>query len=186
MRVYAGETVPAECSVWPNVCEANPTTQLPGWHPASPQAPRAVVLLCCPAGADAADDDRAGKLHTGVFSKDLPWLMYGCGDADKPLKVNGADRRACVRANVVRRHSQRIISMHTSPANATGCAEHKGSVLHAVLPVVTHTVCMSVSCPLPSVQETVDLVEEIAMQYITDTVHTAMRAAAARNAGTTR
>lgn len=36
------------------------------------------------------------------------------------------------------------------------------------------------------VQETVDLVEEIAMQYITDTVHTAMRAAAARNAGTSR
>lgn len=28
-----------------------------------------------------------GKVHTGVFSKDLPWLMYGFGDADKPLKV---------------------------------------------------------------------------------------------------
>lgn len=44
----------------------------------------------------------------------------------------------------------------------------------------------ALSCLLPAVQETVDLVEEIAMQYITDTVHTAMRAAAARNAGTTR
>lgn len=29
-----------------------------------------------------------GKMHTGVFSKDLPWLMYGFGDADKPLKVS--------------------------------------------------------------------------------------------------
>jgi hypothetical protein len=36
-------------------------------------------------------------------------------------------------------------------------------------------------CCMPT-QESVDLVEEIAMQYITDTVHTAMRAAAARTA----
>lgn len=69
-------------------------------------------------GVDAAEEERVGKVHAGVFSRDLPWLMYGYGDADKPLK------------------------------------------------------------------ETVDLVEEIAIQYITDTVHTAMRAAAARNAGT--
>lgn len=40
------------------------------------------------AGAgDAADEERVGKVHTGVFSRDLPWLMYGFGDADKPLKV---------------------------------------------------------------------------------------------------
>lgn len=70
-------------------------------------------------GGDAPEEERLGKLHTGVFSKDLPWLMYGFGDADKPLK------------------------------------------------------------------ESVDLVEEIAMQYITDTVHTAMRAAAARSAAAT-
>jgi hypothetical protein len=38
-------------------------------------------------GGDAAEEDRVGKVHTGVFSKDLPWLMYGFGDADKPLKV---------------------------------------------------------------------------------------------------
>lgn len=37
-----------------------------------------------------------------------------------------------------------------------------------------------------AVQETVDLVEEIAMQYITDTVHTAMRAAATRTAAGAR
>src|SRR5512147_895487 len=48
-----------------------------------------VVLCCaaCCAGADGGDDDRVGRVHTGVFSKDLPWLMYGYGDADKPLKV---------------------------------------------------------------------------------------------------
>jgi hypothetical protein len=38
-------------------------------------------------GGDAPEEERLGKLHTGVFSKDLPWLMYGFGDADKPLKV---------------------------------------------------------------------------------------------------
>lgn len=35
-----------------------------------------------------------------------------------------------------------------------------------------------------SVQETVDLVEDIAVQFITDTVHAAMTSAAARNPGT--
>lgn len=45
--------------------------------------------LCHAAGGDAAEEDRVGKVHTGVFSKDLPWLMYGFGDADKPLKVGG-------------------------------------------------------------------------------------------------
>jgi hypothetical protein len=32
-------------------------------------------------------EERLGKTHSGVFSKDLPWLMYGFGDADKPIKV---------------------------------------------------------------------------------------------------
>jgi hypothetical protein len=45
--------------------------------------------LCHAGGGDAAEEDRVGKVHTGVFSKDLPWLMYGFGDADKPLKVGG-------------------------------------------------------------------------------------------------
>jgi hypothetical protein len=90
MGLHDSEIVPAYCSVWPTAC-GKPI------YPACWLAPcftclRAVVPPCCTAGADAADDDRAGKLHTGVFSKDLPWLMYGCGDADKPLKVNGADR----------------------------------------------------------------------------------------------
>lgn len=62
-------------------------------------------------------EEKLGKTHSGVFSKDLPWLMYGFGDADKPLK------------------------------------------------------------------ETVDLVEDIAVQFITDTVHAAMQSAAARNPG---
>ena len=39
------------------------------------------------AAAEEAVDERLGKVHTGAFSKDLPWLMYGFGDADKPLKV---------------------------------------------------------------------------------------------------
>ncbi|WIA44352.1 hypothetical protein OEZ86_007137 [Tetradesmus obliquus] len=59
-------------------------------------------------------EERLGKDHSGVFSKDLPWLMYGFGDADKPIK------------------------------------------------------------------ETVDLVEDIAVQYVTETVHAAMAAAALR------
>jgi hypothetical protein len=32
-------------------------------------------------------EERLGKTHSGVFAKDLPWLMYGFGDADKPIKV---------------------------------------------------------------------------------------------------
>lgn len=49
------------------------------------------------------------------------------------------------------------------------CGPHPILTTHT--PKLTHT------------QETVDLVEEIAMQYITDTVHAAMRAAAVRTAG---
>lgn len=59
-------------------------------------------------------EERLGKTHSGVFAKDLPWLMYGFGDADKPIK------------------------------------------------------------------ETVDLVEDIAVQFVTETVHAAMAAAALR------
>jgi hypothetical protein len=36
-------------------------------------------------------EERLGKTHNGVFSKDLPWLMYGFGDADKPIKVGAVD-----------------------------------------------------------------------------------------------
>jgi hypothetical protein len=37
---------------------------------------------------DEEPEERLGKDHVGVFAKDLPWLMYGFGDADKPLKVS--------------------------------------------------------------------------------------------------
>eukprot|EP00879_Flechtneria_rotunda_P003232 GHRR01003455.1.p1 GENE.GHRR01003455.1~~GHRR01003455.1.p1 ORF type:complete len:222 (+),score=68.91 GHRR01003455.1:443-1108(+) len=71
-------------------------------------------------GVAEEPEEKLGRTHTGVFSKDLPWVMYGYGDADKPLK------------------------------------------------------------------ETAELVEDIAVQFITDTVHTAMGAAAARNPGTSK
>lgn len=80
------------CTFWQSVFEKPSCTAC--WLEACFICQRAVVPAGCPAGADAADDDRAGKVHTGVFSKDLPWLMYGCGDADKPLKVKGSARRA--------------------------------------------------------------------------------------------
>jgi len=49
-----------------------------------------------PLAATAAEEVVAqalGKVHTGVFSKDLPWLMYGFGDADKPLKASVCPQR---------------------------------------------------------------------------------------------
>lgn len=41
-------------------------------------------------------------------------------------------------------------------------------------------------CPVHVLQATMDLVEDIAVQYMTDTVHAAMQAATARTAGTAR
>ncbi|KAF8060339.1 GULLO1 [Scenedesmus sp. PABB004] len=64
---------------------------------------------------DDEPDERLGRTHGGVFARDLPWIMYGFGDAERPIK------------------------------------------------------------------ETVDLVEDIAVGFITETVHAAMVAAAARH-----
>lgn len=44
------------------------------------------VYICMNA-VEEEPDEKLGKTHSGVFAKDLPWLMYGFGDADKPLKV---------------------------------------------------------------------------------------------------
>lgn len=46
------------------------------------------VVFCC--AVEDEPDEKLGKTHSGVFCKDLPWLMYGFGDADKPLKVRYA------------------------------------------------------------------------------------------------
>lgn len=158
-----------------------------------------------------------GKVHAGVFSRDLPWLMYGFGDADKPLKV------WCVGGAVARQQqpasSSQPAADQPAAASQPAAGRQAGDCSRAVPPLAHNLVCTahawtplpavrhsavsaaksvevtrwvccsprSAPCALPPpLQETVDLVEEIAIQYITDTVHTAMRAAAARNAGTSR
>lgn len=61
---------------------------------------RALVMMHHAAGGDAAEEERVGKVHTGVFSKDLPWLMYGFGDADKPLKVGEGGKATMAQGGV--------------------------------------------------------------------------------------
>lgn len=51
------------------------------------------MLVCCICAivrhaVEEEPEEKLGKTHSGVFSKDLPWLMYGFGDAHNPIKVN--------------------------------------------------------------------------------------------------
>jgi hypothetical protein len=76
---------------------------------------------------------------------------------------------------------RQVDRMHISTIAMVVCTNHTAQ---SPEPEPHTAVCCCTACCTPP-QESVDLVEEIAMQYITDTVHTAMRAAAARSAAAT-
>jgi hypothetical protein len=125
-------------------------------------------------GVEEEADEALGNQHSGLFAKDLPWLMYGYGDADKPLEVRcpcepwGA-RGSCMHAGVLAGLQLLFCPRRVVRTNVVGFAAHHRHSAHTF------------GCH--QLQETVNLVEDIALQFITDTVHAAMRAAAVRTGG---